>query len=309
MRTAQVLNEDAILKSAGDIFREDKRMFVDRGFATLSELVHFNTVEAASGPEKAVYRLREMVAKRISLIANPGFAPDDAAFLLAECFNSKAFDSLEWHNSCLKEDLSPTIMRERVRGYLANGQTICDLGCGTGLATLPLLEKFSGLTLRAFDVSIKMLKQFANEALKLVCDSDVFVDVVNLDTDFDYLMEAERMICYDHVVSNGVLYYLHRPERLFEFVAKKLKPGGYFHFSVPISEGTNNELELQSGRTVNRETYLKKWHVCYLFASDQIEKLLDSNGMELVDKRKHFVHREPDMTVDTYFTYFTVRKK
>lgn len=115
------------------------------------------------------------------------------------------------------------------------GETILDLGCGTGHLASQLAQR--GATVIGFDPSEKMLETARTEYPQLdfrVADA----------RSFDF---PER---FDAVFSNAVLHWIHQPEAVIERVAHHLKPGGRF---VAEFGGKGNVAALENSLRVAAE--------------------------------------------------------
>ena len=106
-------------------------------------------------------------------------------------------------------------------------QTILDLGCGTGLLTLGLMQRFAKATITALDLAPGMLtvlkgkiplrRRIANR-LKFIC------------ADAEQLPIKDNS--YDLVISGLTLQWCNQPDQVFSEVMRVLKPGGLFMFTT-----------------------------------------------------------------------------
>lgn len=264
-------------------------------------------------PEEAVYFLRRIYYRALKDASDldTNLADVEAGAVSAfHAFSKSRFDADRWHNYCLRVDVSPLLMRERLARYLQDGQRVADVGCGTGLSSLPLLlERFPKTSVVGFDGSTAMMGRFRNDAHMVYrAGSRVDVGYVNLEEVASAVYLSGYRDDFDQVVANGVLYFVRNVSQVFEFVARILKKGAYFHFSLPLRSGGINELILPDGRVINRESYLMSGELVYHYGREQLLALAAENGMTLVEEETQFVHREDGKRNDVNFTFFTLQK-
>lgn len=270
----------------------------------------------ADGVEAGLQYMRNMYLHALSAVNRTRYGNVDyrtGAKTHGNVWAWSGFDVQDWHALSLEIDRSPELMAERVKANLKDGGLVVDLGCGTGRATLPLLKEFPNTNVLGLDSSSKMLDKFSREADRLGVEGRAYANYVNLEGLEDYhgrdsLGGLEEQA--DHVVSNGVLYYLNLRDLLsvFAFAKGILKEGGRFDFSLPVQEGGVNELTLSDGRVVNREWLVASNRLTYLYSFMGIESLLGAVGLELESTTREFVHREPGCRHDVNYTFFTARK-
>lgn len=111
--------------------------------------------------------------------------------------------------------LGPQVAFDLIRDHLKPGQTLLDLGIGTGLSSALFRE--AGLRVHGLDGDPEMLA---------VCRWKGFGDLVLHD-----LAQAPYPFpsaSFDHAVCLGVLPFLADPEPVFSEAARVLRPGGMF---------------------------------------------------------------------------------
>ncbi len=120
-------------------------------------------------------------------------------------------------------------------GALTPGQTLLDLGCGTGYCLEKWREKTqhpqSGAVL-GLDISLPML-QFARAKLALPAAQWVVADAETL---------PFKTASIDLVCSSLAIQWCSGTEALFAEIARVLEPGGWFCFST-LLDGTLHELK------------------------------------------------------------------
>ncbi len=103
--------------------------------------------------------------------------------------------------------------------HIRSGQSILDIGIGTGLSSL--LFRQAGLSVRGIDIAPEMLA---------ACRAKGFTDLTRHDlTVVPYPFDSESI---DHAVCLGVLQFFSRPSALFAECGRILRPGGVFIFVI-----------------------------------------------------------------------------
>ena len=134
-------------------------------------------------------------------------------------------DKMQWHG--------PAVLFGLMYLYLKVGQTVLDLGTGTGLTAVPFHR--AGLEVTGLDRSVSMLSQCR--------EKDVVTRIIEHDLESTpWPVDTGR---FDHVVSTGVLHFMGDLAGILSEVHRVLKPGGLFGFDVypfdpanPPAEGT-----------------------------------------------------------------------
>lgn len=98
---------------------------------------------------------------------------------------------------------------------------VLDLGCGTGLLGQALVSKFNIEHLIGIDLSTNMLEKSKSKA--------VYNELHNTDL-LEYLQDNNDM--YDIITAADVFIYVGNLDAVMRQVHQRLKPGGYFAFSV-----------------------------------------------------------------------------
>ena len=120
---------------------------------------------------------------------------------------------------------------------------VLDIGCGTGLCG-PLLKPLSR-SLTGVDLSPKMLQR---AALRKVYDRLVQQEVTS------FLSDSPASA--DLIIATDVLIYFGDLDPLFHAIARALRPGGLFAFSIE-NTGCNHAL-LPSGRFAHATQYVRE---------------------------------------------------
>jgi cyclopropane-fatty-acyl-phospholipid synthase len=120
------------------------------------------------------------------------------------------------------------------RAGIKNGDKILELGCGFGGFTTYLQEKFPNVHITAINPS-RVQTEYLNENLaqrNAAFDIDRFELIPKFFDDITQHDIADNS--FDIVISIGVLEAVSNLDKLFEFIARILKPGGktFHHFIV-----------------------------------------------------------------------------
>jgi predicted TPR repeat methyltransferase len=132
---------------------------------------------------------------------------------------------------------------------------VLDLGCGTGLSSLPFFE--IGAEVTGIDGTRAMIKRAGRLPYKkLVCQ--------NLEKSLRARDES-----FDAVVMVGVMEYINDPAALFNQVKKKMVAGGVFGLTVPQKSSWYSESGLRS--------YYRK----------EIEPLMAGSGFTIIEHERN----------------------
>ncbi|WP_276255081.1 class I SAM-dependent methyltransferase [Halomontanus rarus] len=144
------------------------------------------------------------------------------------------------------------------------GETILDLGCGSGYAGRALRETKDAGRVYGLDGAPEMVRN----ATSYTDDSNVGYVV----GDFDSLPFADDSI--DHVWSMEAFYYAADPGRTLEEVARVLRPGGTFYCAVNYYEENVHSHEWQEFIDVemtrwSHEQYREAFREAGLYVAEQ----------------------------------------
>lgn len=150
-------------------------------------------------------------------------------------------------------------------GDVHQGETIIDLGIGTGLAA-ELFRK-AGLEVTGMDSDPEMLA---------ACRAKGFTDLTRHDlTEAPYPFAAH---CFAHAVCVGVLGFLRDPSPVFVETARLLRRGGLFAFDV-IERPDHEAVELS---VASAETGVGAAATLYRRTPREIRRLLEASGFALL---------------------------
>lgn len=154
--------------------------------------------------------------------------------------------------------------------YVRRGQTLLDMGIGTGLSSEPFHR--AGLQVSGFDSSDEML---------LACADKGFVGALVrhdlLDTPFPYADAS-----YHHVISLAVLHLVRDLGPVFAEAGRIVRPGGIFGFSVEAQKSGQDRSHVVRGGVDDSEIEMIR------HADEEVRALLDQSGFE-VCKRFEFL--------------------
>lgn len=148
---------------------------------------------------------------------------------------SKVFDEqvLSVYENAYKKTIKRSIP------FLKPEDTMLEIGCGTGNATIPLSQYVKKIT--AIDISEEMMLKAAEKAKEGGRENITFrqKDLLELD------IEPES---YDVVAAYNVLLYMKNQEKVLEKIYDILKPGGVFLSATDCL-----------GRNLSKESVRKFW--------------------------------------------------
>ncbi len=136
---------------------------------------------------------------------------DDPYESQAESYDNSSVE-YEWYG--------PQVLFGLMYRHVKPGQTLLDLGIGTGLGSLPFHR--AGLTISGMDSSSSMLDQCRKK------DLDFRLSEHNL-SKIPWPYEDRS---FDHVISTGVFHFVGDLRDIFAEVGRVVKAGGTFGFDV-----------------------------------------------------------------------------
>ncbi|HKY18916.1 MAG TPA: methyltransferase domain-containing protein [Rhizomicrobium sp.] len=219
---------------------------LDPGLARARELIAAAWLEAGEA-DKALESLHflenppsEMIAACEAIKTAPRSDPGYVRHLFDQFsadYDQRMIGQLAYAGPQILFDLAALVMPGRDR------LTIFDLGCGTGLAGAvfkPLAARLEGV-----DLSPAMIEK---ARVRGIYDC---LDVADLETAL-----AVPGVSYDLILAADTLVYLGDLRRVFETAHARLKPDGYFLFTVEAGEGPSFELGSKR-RWRHSEAYLR----------------------------------------------------
>jgi ubiquinone/menaquinone biosynthesis C-methylase UbiE len=159
------------------------------------------------------------------------------------------------------------IVLETLAAVLTPGQTVLEIGAGTGRFTIPIAARVRRVT--AVDFSGSMLRQLAGKMEKEGLGN---IDLVH--GDFMNIDFPER---FDLIVSVSAIEYIRDQDALFKKMAELLKPGGRLLLAT-----ANQTFIRWWGRLGN---YFRQGVFMTAFSERRMSGLLEKNGLRIVDMR------------------------
>ena len=159
-----------------------------------------------------------------------------------------------------------------------NFRNILDAGCGPGLFTFYVAERFPNGQIKGYDISsdnidicnkYKILKNIDNVTFKQV--------------DLKTLYEMEN---YDFIFSIDVMEHISGNERVFQNIYNALELGGTFYLAMPYEPG--HQYILPRNHFKKYVDWAKKEHTGEQYSLDSITRVLSKIGFNVVDIRYTF---------------------
>jgi len=133
---------------------------------------------------------------------------------------------------------------------------ILDLGCGTGLGSLPFLEK--GFEVTGIDFAEGMIRRAAHRPFKRLICQDIESELPVPDAAFDAVLVL------------GVLDFIEDPQALLAQISRKLRSGGLCGLTAPQRRSERPVVEIKD------------------YSKDEIERLLTRGRFEIMECREIF---------------------
>ena len=179
----------------------------------------------------------------------------------------------QWHG--------PAVLFGMMFSRLRPGETLLELGIGTGLGAL-LFDK-AGLKIIGIDSSPAMIERCRGRELpwKILCH-----DL----TETPWPLESSSV---DHVVTAGVTHFLRDQDAIFREVSRVLKPGGLFGFDFSEYDEETSDV-YTCVRDGVYESYDAEYEVhLYRHSDAYIRTIMSHTGFEVVHDTEFLVSREP----------------
>jgi ubiquinone/menaquinone biosynthesis C-methylase UbiE len=171
--------------------------------------------------------------------------------------------------------------------YVKPGETLLDLGIGTGLASI----KFSkiGLKVYGLDYSEEMLN---------ACRSKSFAEELKL-----HNLKEDKLPynndSFDHVICCGVLHFLTNLDNIFSEVERIMKEVGIFAFTFSPDNSAKKYIEQMTG-----------WGVpIYKHSPAYINELFEKNKMKLLKEQRLLMKGADKINYDMIFSVIIAKHK
>ena len=180
--------------------------------------------------------------------------------------------------------------------YVNSGESLLDLGIGSGLSSLPFHK--AGLRVHGLDGSSDILD---------ICRSKCFA-VELKQHDLRRMPLPFPSGSFDHAISVAVLNSFENLGPLFEETARMLKVGGIFAFTVedrkPDQEDSYAINRVEVAEKPKEETAVK----LFKHSTDTIASLLTRNGLVPLKSLEFLAFKYPAEGVDIFFKAYIARK-
>lgn len=175
---------------------------------------------------------------------------------LAETYDDAA-RKIDWRG--------PPLVFSLLSQYIRPGQTLLDIGIGTGLGSEPFFR--AGLRIIGMDVS---------ETMIAVCRKKGFAErIISHDLTITPYPFADESI--DYVISTGVFHFFPDLDMVFREVARILPKEGMFAFIT----GDRNPEEIQAIVAGPEQTGTDESVTMFLHSPEQVNGWLEKNGFRL----------------------------
>lgn len=187
---------------------------------------------------------------------------------IKETYNRIAED---WHKDHLSDDWWQEGTNMFI-SYLKTGDTVLDVGCGSGVKAKYLSN--SGLKVTGIDISDKMIEIAKREAPKSMFYALAMESLDDLDETFN------------GVLSQASLLHTHKKDagEIFAKMVRKLKPEGYLYVAVKEKwpDGPEEEVRHEHDYGYDYERFFS------YYTMDEIKKFFTDAGLHIVyDTVKH----------------------
>jgi predicted TPR repeat methyltransferase len=192
---------------------------------------------------------------------------------------------------------APDIIYGLMSDRVCSGETLLDIGIGTGLSAVPFKE--AGLTIYGVDGSEEMIK---------ICASKEIAKKLDI-CDLSHGCLPYKDFLFNHVVSAGVFHLLGDLNQLFSEVIRVLRKGGLFSFTVDerIKGSSHRGAYLCGGNIeeyVNPDSNIASYTHSGLYIAD----LLFKNDLRVISKKQFHAYDNSAWADDVYFNAYLTEK-
>lgn len=201
----------------------------------------------------------------------------------------KAGKERSWHG--------PDIIFGMMYEYIAPGESLLDIGIGTGLDAA--IFKKAGLQVYGIDGS--------KEMLEICMEKEVAVELKQLDLLQDDIPYAEGF--FNHAIANAVFHITGDIEKTLGEISRLLKKSGIFGFTIheqdPGMESDYHETDTKGKYMKNREQY---GFPVYKHTDQYVKSMLDRYDFDLQKKTKYEAFTAYEDNPSYTFSLYIARK-
>lgn len=201
----------------------------------------------------------------------------------------KAGKERSWHG--------PDIIFGMMYEYIAPGESLLDIGIGTGLDAA--IFKKAGLQVYGIDGS--------KEMLEICMEKEVAVELKQLDLLQDDIPYAEGF--FNHAIANAVFHITGDIEKTLGEISRLLKKSGIFGFTIheqdPGMESDYHETDTTGKYMKNREQY---GFPVYKHTDQYVKSMLDRYDFDLQKKTKYEAFTAYEDNPSYTFSLYIARK-
>jgi ubiquinone/menaquinone biosynthesis C-methylase UbiE len=162
--------------------------------------------------------------------------------------------------------------------YLESGDSVLDIGCGTGVYARVLGQ---GRACEVFlaDLSLKMLLQAQKKLLSNLMQADA--EQMPFPNDF-----------FDAIISIAMLEHVVEPDSILDEMLRVIKPGGYVFLAIPNADyypqivygilGKLKRMLWRRGKTATRSERTVYEH---FYSPNEVKQLVERNGWRMLQYR------------------------
>jgi predicted TPR repeat methyltransferase len=204
----------------------------------------------------------------------------------------------EYDNQALLSNwLGPEAVFGLTYEYLEPGQSLLDLGIGSGLSSIPFHK--AGLQIYGLDGSRDILK---------ICAAKKFTVDLKLH-DLRKMPLPYPSSCFDHIISIAVLNSFRDLGPLFTEIVRIMKGGGIFAFTVE-EQKTGQAPSYPINRVeVSDQPEAASAVVLYRHSESYISSLIDQNNYQVLKTFEFVAFKYPAENRDVLFKAYITRKK
>jgi predicted TPR repeat methyltransferase len=194
--------------------------------------------------------------------------------------------------------LSPDVLFGLTYAFVWPGQSLLDIGIGTGLSSIPFHK--AGLHIYGIDFFGEVLKHCAAQAFAH--------ELKQWDLTLAPLPYPDAF--FDHAIANGVFHLLEDLEPTFNQVARIVKEQGTFAFTIEeLRPGFEAEgyVSCQEGEIATKALHETDFSL-YRHSEAYVIRLLQANGFALRKQLEFLAFVYPEERENVYFKAYVAQK-